>query len=420
MSDTVISTHGISKVYNIDRERSSSTLFDVLSGRAPRNRNKKDAFYALDDVTFDLSEGDILGIVGGNGAGKSTLLKILSRVVRPTSGHAELTGRIASLLEVGTGFHPELSGRENVEMSGVILGMTRREVARKFDEIVEFSGVEKFIDVPIKHYSSGMQTRLGFAVAAFLDAEILLVDEVLAVGDADFQKRCLGRMKGVSASGRTIIFISHNLHAVQSLCTRAIWLERGKIRRQGPDVRDIALRYLAGGEFGANSEWNASPDQQDSSAIVSLKRMRLAQEGGATVMAPVASSEHLNLEIEVEVREDDPSLVLGYAISTEDGEILWVSCHTDGPQSEWSNLSVGRVRLQTRIKGGTLNDGRYRIEFICGLAHQRWVVPPGANTIAIHFDVSGGFTSSPYWTTPREGLLAPVSHWRVQTEQLGS
>lgn len=192
----------------------------------------EDIVWALKDVSFDVNEGEVVGIIGRNGAGKSTLLKILSRITEPTGGRAVIRGRVGSLLEVGTGFHPELTGRENVYMNGTILGMTKREIDRKFDEIVDFSGVEMFLDTPIKRYSSGMQVRLAFAVAAHLDPEILIVDEVLAVGDAEFQKRCLGKMQDVAKDGRTVLFVSHNLAAVQSLCTRALWVRDGSLHMQ--------------------------------------------------------------------------------------------------------------------------------------------------------------------------------------------
>jgi lipopolysaccharide transport system ATP-binding protein len=228
------------KVSNFVRKAS-----DVLHGRQVVQGDKVEEFHALSDVSFEVKQGEVLGIVGRNGAGKSTLLKILSRITEPTKGRVMLRGRIASLLEVGTGFHPELTGRENIFLNGAILGMTQQEIRRKFDEIVAFAEVEKFIDTPVKHYSSGMYVRLAFAVAAHLEPEILIVDEVLAVGDTEFQKKCLGRMREVSAGlGRTVLFVSHNTPAMSALCDRAILLERGRLVESGP-VDDVLKTYHA-------------------------------------------------------------------------------------------------------------------------------------------------------------------------------
>src|SRR5215813_12339240 len=254
MNDIAIHATGLTKRYRVGaRPKYAQRLSDLFSRR--RGGRSHGEFRALDDVSFDITHGEIVGIIGGNGAGKSTLLKILSRVVRPSAGSAELHGRLASLLEVGTGFHPDLTGRENIYMSGIILGMTRAEVARRFDEIVAFAGVERFLDTPIKWYSSGMQTRLGFAVAAHLQAEILLVDEVLAVGDAEFQKKCLGKMKEVAVGGRTVLFISHDMDSVQRLCRRAIWLDKGRLRVDSVDVRRVTKGYLAQGISASGAEW---------------------------------------------------------------------------------------------------------------------------------------------------------------------
>ena len=211
-------------------------------GQEHKARKMGELFWALDDVSFDIKEGQVLGVIGRNGAGKSTLLKILSQVTTPTSGQIKIKGRIASLLEVGTGFHPELTGRENVFLNGAILGMTKSEIRSKFDEIIAFSGVEEFVDTPVKRYSSGMYVRLAFAVAAHLEPEILIVDEVLAVGDAEFQRKCLGKMKDVSKTGRTILFVSHNMHAVVSLCNTAAWLQDGKLVAMG-NPRVLAEKY---------------------------------------------------------------------------------------------------------------------------------------------------------------------------------
>jgi lipopolysaccharide transport system ATP-binding protein len=251
MTKPVISVENLSKAYRIGlKEEIPDTLFGAFTAwvQAPVRNFRRlsrldtarvhpdghaeaedDLIWALKDVSFQVQEGEVLGIIGRNGAGKSTLLKILSRITEPTSGRAVIRGRVSSLLEVGTGFHPELTGRENVYMNGTILGMTKREIDRKFDEIVEFSGVERFLDTPIKRYSSGMKVRLAFAVAAHLEPEILIVDEVLAVGDAEFQKKCMGKMQDVARGGRTVLFVSHNLPSIRALCSRGLWINKGRI-----------------------------------------------------------------------------------------------------------------------------------------------------------------------------------------------
>ena len=244
MTNIALRASGLTKRYWVGaRRQPAGRLSDLFSRQ--RGGGRGEEFRALDDVSFEIRTGDIVGIVGGNGAGKSTLLKILSRIVRPSAGTAELHGRLASLLEVGTGFHPELTGRENIYMSGIILGMTRTEVTRRFDDIVAFAGVDRFLDTPIKWYSSGMQTRLGFAVAAHLEAEILLIDEVLAVGDAAFQKKCQAKMREIAVDGRTVLFISHDMESVKDLCNRAIWLDRGRVRADSADVRKVTDGYLS-------------------------------------------------------------------------------------------------------------------------------------------------------------------------------
>src|SRR2546423_6994263 len=244
MNTIVIRGEGLSKCYHRGASQQSTLLRDHLSRilKSPLSvlqRQKEESFWALKDVSLEVREGEVLGIIGHNGAGKTTLLKILSRITRPTTGWAEIYGRVGSLLEVGTGFHPELTGRENTFLSGAILGMRKKEIARKFDEIVAFAELEKFIDTPAKHYSSGMYVRLAFAVAAYLEPEILLVDEVLAVGDINFQKKCLGKMSEISREGRTVLFVSHNLSAVRRLCSRTIVVNEGTIIADGPTSNSL-------------------------------------------------------------------------------------------------------------------------------------------------------------------------------------
>src|SRR3954464_7076126 len=266
----ILEIRGLSKQYHLGArsgpkmdnlreflQRGITAPFSTLMGKNGENSGavKLQTFWALKDVNFDVHQGDVLGVIGRNGAGKSTLLKILSRITTPTSGEVTVRGRLASLLEVGTGFHPELTGRENIFLNGAILGMRKAEIRRHFDEIVAFAEVEKFLDTPVKHYSSGMYVRLAFAVAAHLNPEILVVDEVLAVGDAGFQKKCLGKMGEVSRGGRTVLFVSHNMAAVKSLCSRAVWLQRGQVAADGPTSWVVDEYHRNAAAIGTHRTW---------------------------------------------------------------------------------------------------------------------------------------------------------------------
>jgi ABC-type polysaccharide/polyol phosphate transport system ATPase subunit len=253
MSESVIHVRGLGKSYRVGERERYFALRDVLARTFSFRRGPKkstDILWAVHDVSLDVSQGEVVGLIGRNGAGKTTFLKLLSRITRPTKGFAEVRGRVGSLLEVGTGFHPELTGLENIYLSGAILGMTRREINAKRDAIVDFAGVERFLDTPLKHYSSGMQMRLAFAVAAHLEPEILLVDEVLAVGDLEFQKKCLGKMAEVSRSGRTIIFVSHQMGQIRRLCERVIWFDGGCVRKAGPTGEVVAAYESSALEAG--------------------------------------------------------------------------------------------------------------------------------------------------------------------------
>ncbi|HWA24090.1 MAG TPA: ABC transporter ATP-binding protein [Lacunisphaera sp.] len=279
MSQPVIEVSTVGKRYYLSHQQRSDTLRDSIAqtvrglfgGASQGNREE---FWALRDVSFSVNQGDVVGIIGRNGAGKSTLLKILSRITEPTTGRAVIRGRVASLLEVGTGFHPELSGRENIFLNGAILGMSRAEITRKFDEIVAFAEVERFLDTQVKHYSSGMYVRLAFAVAAHLEPEILVVDEVLAVGDAQFQKKCLGKMSEVARdSGRTVLFVSHNTGALQAICRSALWLQQGRVMRAGPMAECLPAYLASGNEAATYAPTNADRPHLTS---VALDRTALA------------------------------------------------------------------------------------------------------------------------------------------------
>jgi lipopolysaccharide transport system ATP-binding protein len=281
MSDIAIKVEALGKQYRIGKQERYRTLRDTLTdaisapfrgirsvfgGGPARKEPQVETIWALKDVSFEIPRGEVVGIIGRNGAGKSTLLKVLSRITEPTEGYAEIRGRVGSLLEVGTGFHPELTGRENISLNGAILGMRKAEIARKFDEIVAFAEVEKFIDTPVKHYSSGMYMRLAFAVAAHLEPEILIVDEVLAVGDAAFQKKCLGKMGDVAKQGRTVLLVSHNLIAIENLCTQALYLDSGMLREAG-NTRDVINTYFSSQGDARKKELGTTTDRSGSGEV---------------------------------------------------------------------------------------------------------------------------------------------------------
>jgi lipopolysaccharide transport system ATP-binding protein len=342
MSDLAICVENLGKRYRIGaREKRVNTLRERLSNLAAspfdyflsvlRGPSEEEIIWALKDVSFEVKHGEVLGIIGRNGAGKSTLLKILSRITEPTTGRAEVYGRVASLLEVGTGFHIELTGRENVYMNGAILGMSRAEIDRKFDEIVDFSGVEKFIDTPVKRYSSGMYVRLAFAVAAYLEPEILLVDEVLAVGDVEFQKKCLGKMQDVTQrEGRTVLFVSHNMAAIKSLCNHAMLLDVGHIVCNG-DVNQVVDTYLmAGTEM---SQTGIIPDNAPriGTGEVHVRQVELLNSVGDPV-SQLYLGQSFRIVLTLEVAKDIQDAVIEVGISTLDGIRVTSSFTVDGEQ----------------------------------------------------------------------------------------
>ena len=363
MSDTVIKVENISKFYQLGLINHGTLAKDLqgwwakIRGKedpnsrvsllsSAKNNSDNDFIYALKDVSFDVKQGEVLGIIGANGAGKSTLLKILSRVTSPTSGCIKIKGRIGSLLEVGTGFHPELTGRENIYLNGAILGMRRHEINRKLDEIIDFSGVEKFIDTPVKRYSSGMYVRLAFAVAAHLDPEILVVDEVLAVGDADFQKKCLGKMDDVSKKeGRTVLFVSHNMAAVRQLCTRGILLEKGCVSFVGTAENSIE-KYLTVNFNFVNNPLAQRKDRIGNGIIIFTNVILKNANGNPVSEAFVG--QYLKIEVHMDIKDKtiDPSkLIFACNLLDPYGTFIttWVS---DELEHKFNNFDKGVISLE--------------------------------------------------------------------------
>ncbi len=417
----IVEVEGLSKSYIISHQQKAAygSLREDLVSLLKRSLqphisySNRETFWALQDVGFEVERGEVLGIIGRNGSGKSTLLKILSRIVDPTRGRAVIRGRVASLLEVGTGFHPELTGRENIFLNGAILGIRRREIARRFEEIVDFSGVEQFIDTPVKFYSSGMYVRLAFAVAAHLEPEVLIVDEVLAVGDAEFQNKSLGKMNAVAREGRTVLFVSHNMASIERLCTVAIHLERGKTVGAGKDVGSIVRNYLNLSTFEVTPDYWRNEGEIENDVLVP-HRVYLNDLEGRRIDPPVPNSSGVNLVIEADVLKPSVDLKMGYSIYNQDGTLLYVSEHTDAPQSEWPELTKGHYVFSSVIPAHLLNEGKYRIELFASVHGKRMLMGFGFPSPAVLLTIQGGLSESPYFQERREGILAPLMQWEVE------
>jgi lipopolysaccharide transport system ATP-binding protein len=397
-----ISVEGLGKRYRVSHQAKREkykTLRESLSGLAAApfrrlmnlgrgggaggartgGRDTVEDFWALKDVSFEVQPGEVVGIIGRNGAGKSTLLKILSRITKPTSGRVRLNGRVGSLLEVGTGFHPELTGRENIYLNGSILGMRREEIERKFDEIVDFSGVEKFLDTPVKRYSSGMYVRLAFAVAAYLEPEILVVDEVLAVGDAAYQRRCIDRMSQLAISGRTILFVSHNMDLIPRLCQRAILLNSGMVRSSGPAelVTSAYLAELSEGASGSDLQ-NRFRTGDGRAKFISLRHL----DSSGRTAGSHRSGDDLVLQMDVESFEDVRNVALAVVLETLQGARIVTSW--TGEVGFATNLKCGRQTYECRFRNLRLRPG-HRVNVLLWLSsdHQHIDCVPNAKVIEI-------------------------------------
>ena len=419
--DAAISIEGIGKRYQIGATPNKyRTLRDSLANiaLAPARRlrhagsstGRVSTIWAVRDVSFDVAEGEAIGIIGRNGAGKSTLLKILSRITPPTEGRIHLHGRVGSLLEVGTGFHPELTGRENIYLNGAILGMGRAEIVSKFDEMVEFAEIGPFLDTPVKRYSSGMYVRLAFAVAAHLEPEILIVDEVLSVGDLAFQRKCLGKMESVTEGGRTVVFVSHNMQAVRSLCSRAVQIKDGRVIDDGPanDVVDAYMSMYASQESSATWLSGEGPGDDD----VRLTGMSVHDWHGRGVDV-VTSSQPFVVRVGFDVHRLDDALCVGFDLRASDGSLVFRTYQTDADPEAWPQLTVGHNTLDCHVPPGLLNDGRYDILPRVSLHRIRWIVNSDA---VASFQVQRDPGQSPYTRTPRPGITAPCLTWTASAE----
>ena len=441
MADLIIRVHELGKQYRIGgRQAGYRTLRDTVmdafcapfrrgAGQKPlvsgATSDADETFWALKDVSFDITRGEVVGIIGRNGAGKSTLLKILSEITEPTEGRVEIHGRVASLLEVGTGFHPELSGRENVYLNGAILGMKRAEIQRKFDEIVAFAEVEKFIDTAVKHYSSGMYLRLAFAVAAHLEQEILIVDEVLAVGDAAFQKKCLSKMAGVAKEGRTVLFVSHNMPSITRLCQRAIHIDEGRVAREG-NPHQVVKAYLNSGlGTTASREWQDG-EKMPGGEVARLRAVRVRTEDGHCTDA-IDIRKAVCLEMEYEVMKPNFTLLPSFHLHNEEAVHVFSAVDQD-PAWRGRRRPSGHYRSRAWIPGNFLSEGTMFIN--AGLTTLGPTILQFFEQQVVAFQVfesPDGDSARGDWVGGFYGVVRPLLKWetdvgreRSQTEPVNS
>ncbi|HEY5159249.1 MAG TPA: ABC transporter ATP-binding protein [Anaerolineales bacterium] len=428
MNDTVISAENVFKAYRLG-QINSGTLTDDLKAWWARVRGKPnpllkigqvvhgnvegEILWALKDVSFTVEQGNVLGIIGRNGAGKSTILKILSRVTAPTSGQVKIKGRIASLLEVGTGFHPELSGRENIYLNGAILGMKRAEIDRKFDEILDFSEVEEFIDTPVKRYSSGMYVRLAFAVAAHLEPEILVVDEVLSVGDAEFQKKCLGKMGDVAQQGRTVLFVSHNMSSILRLTRESIVLEKGRLVMRAPSAESVDYYLSAGNTRAGEHVWENDEIPIDATPFRPIA-LRILDKNGK-IAETIRSIEPFYVEVEYNLSAPLTGLRIGLYLNSARGDQVMTTFDTDESSrfEKYTSRPAGHYVSRCEFPADLLNDGRYIVGVNASSYRvRRYFMDEQA--LAFNVDTSGA--PGMQWSEPRPGTLRPRFEWQIDRQ----
>lgn len=424
MEPVAVRIEGVGKRYKIGALHPGyATLREMLGDAlaAPFRRlrgddsRRSETIWALRDVNLEVRRGDLVGVIGHNGAGKSTLLKILSRITRPSAGSVEIRGRVGSLLEVGTGFHPDLTGRENIYLNGAILGMRRVEIRKKFDEIVAFSELEKFVETPVKFYSSGMYVRLAFSVAAHLEPEILIMDEVLAVGDAAFQQKCLDKMRDIRLQGRTIFFVSHDLSAVTRLCKRVVLLEAGRVTAEG-QPQEVVNRYLnSSWKAGAERAWGEGVDAPGNDAV-RLRRVRVRNESGETASA-FDVRRPVHVEVTYDVHEEGHVLVPVVELYNEEGALVF-STHDAG--GEWRRRARprGRYTSTVRIPGNLLAEGSL-IAHVSVMSHFPSTILHAREANAVAFqivDEPGDASARGDYVGPMPGVVRPLLEWTTHAE----
>jgi lipopolysaccharide transport system ATP-binding protein len=416
--ETIIEVKHLSKQYKIGVDRTYKTLRDSFTSviKSPLKSLKtgqklNDSFWALKDVNFEINRGEVVGIIGRNGAGKSTLLKILSRITYPTEGEVRMRGRVGSLLEVGTGFHPELTGRENIYFNGAILGMKKREIDEKFDEIVKFSGVEKFLDTPVKRYSSGMNVRLAFSVASHLDPEILVVDEVLAVGDAAFQKKCLGKMEEVAEGGRTVLFVSHNMSVISSLCETAILLEKGIVKERGSTGK-IIDSYLNSGQEATGQIIFSENHPGDDEAILLAARI-LNKDCSPITEARI--DEDIFIEIEYELLKDGMRALPHFFVYDSYGQLVFVTSDSKLDYKSELKSKAGTYISKCKIPANTLNSNTYYFTFTLATIYplKSHFYEKDLLFITVNDPIDGILSRSEGFSGPMPGSIRPLLEWEL-------
>lgn len=421
MSNIAIKAENVSKYYRLGQINNGSlkkdiqTWFAIKRGKVDPNskigENRYDGlegFWALKDINFEIQQGDRIGIIGKNGAGKSTLLKVLSEVTAPTTGNIKIKGRIASLLEVGTGFHPEMTGRENIYLNGAILGMKRSEINDKMKQIIEFSELEQHIDTPVKRYSSGMYVRLAFAVAAHLDSEILIADEVLAVGDAAFQKKALGKMNELSTGqGRTVLFVSHQMNAVKALCEKGIVLGEGRIIYEG-NVDD-SISYYQKDLYEAREMTDLS---QYNNEFFDLLGYEIVDEEGKPIEQAIENGKQTYVRITYDMKKLHSAFLMGYEIYTDEGILMYRTDFKDRFE-DYKEPHLGINVIRGEIPMHFLNEGEYYIQIHSSLQNLQPLVEPQVGSPSLKVVIKGGLSDSPSWTLKRPGLCGPVLRWIV-------
>jgi lipopolysaccharide transport system ATP-binding protein len=419
----VISVENLSKSYRLGQINTGTFTYDLQLwwakmrgkpspflhiGDVDETHRDGELLWALKNVSFEVQQGEVLGIIGRNGAGKSTLLKILSRVTAPTSGKVKVKGRIASLLEVGTGFHPDLTGRENAYLNGAILGMSQQEVSRKFDEIVDFAGVEKFIDTPVKRYSSGMYVRLAFAVAAHLEPEILVVDEVLAVGDAEFQKKCLGKMGEVAHGGRTVLFVSHNMVAIQTLCHNAVWIDRGEIHLSGKSEKVVRDYLASSSQNSMKHEWDGEGDSPGNNEFRLRKAEILSMDGSS---GPFSMRQALKVEFDYWNLCEDAILNLSVIVRDMQETVIFNTASNLEPKWHGKPFLKGLYRSNFIIPGDLLNEGTFRIELLA-VHREQYVVHREPDILTFEVIDNGELRGT--WQGKWPGFIHPQLAWKTE------
>jgi lipopolysaccharide transport system ATP-binding protein len=422
MAKTAILVDRIGKQYRLGQQATTyrtlrETLAESFGSRKRKNgrtSTEPQSIWALKDVSFEVEQGQVLGVVGRNGAGKSTLLKVLSRVTEPTEGTAEIHGRVGSLLEVGTGFHPELTGRENIFLNGAILGMKKTEIEGKFDEIVSFAEVEKFIDTPVKRYSSGMYLRLAFAVAAHLEPEILVVDEVLAVGDAEFQRKCLGKMSDVAREGRTVMFVSHNMSAILRLTEETLVIDKGHLLLRAPTTEAVDF-YLSRGLTQEGQRFWQPDEIPASAAPFKPEAIRLVDKKG-NVIDTARSVDDFFIELEYQLAKAIKGLRVGIYIITSRGEFVFTSFDTDETIAfnEHTQREKGRYISRCRIPANLLNAGRFVVGFNAS-AYRIKTYFHDEQALSFNVDASGA--PGMQWPEPRLGPVRPALNWEIKQRE---